>query len=87
MYGSYAEGANTADSDLDLWVLVDEYTPDLDILAARVEKGASAAAGMETKLLTLTPEGLSDLRETDQPFYTGLIRSSVTPGGSSIDND
>lgn len=86
IYGSYAEGTNTADSDLDLWVLVDEYTPDLEILAARVEKDASAAAGTETNLLILTPERLSDLRETDQPFYTSLIRSSVTLEGASIDN-
>ena len=86
IYGSYAEGTNTADSDLDLWVLVDEYTPDLEIPAARVEKDASAAAGTEANLLILTPERLSDLRETDQPFYTSLIRSSVTLEGASIDN-
>ncbi|WP_243668615.1 hypothetical protein [Methanoculleus chikugoensis] len=87
MYGSYAEGGtNTAGSDLDLWVLVDAYTPDLEVPAARVGKSAGATVGgAETNLLILTSERLSDLRETDQPFYTNLVRSSVTLGGASID--
>ncbi len=85
VYGSYAEGTNTADSDLDLWVLVDEYTPDLEVPAARVGRSAGAAVGTEANLLILTPDRLSDLRETDQPFYTNLVRSSVTLGGASID--
>ncbi|MBA7473518.1 hypothetical protein ES707_08858 [subsurface metagenome] len=87
VYGSYAEGTNTADSDLDLWVLVDEYTPDPEVPAARVGKTASAAVGTEANLLILTPGRLSDLRETDRPFYNNLIRSSITLGGASIDND
>lgn len=87
VYGSYAEGTNTADSDLDLWMLVDEYTPDLEVFAARIGKSASAAVGTEANLLILTPERLSDLRESDRPFYTNLSRSSVTLGGASIDND
>ncbi|WP_214083926.1 helix-turn-helix domain-containing protein [Methanoculleus sp.] len=87
VYGSYAEGTNTADSDLDLWVLVDEYTPDLEVPAARVGKSAGAAVKTEANLLILTPDRLSDLRETDQPFYTNLVQSSVTLGGASIDND
>ncbi|WP_244987659.1 nucleotidyltransferase domain-containing protein [Methanoculleus chikugoensis] len=85
VYGSYAEGTNTAGSDLDLWVLVDAYTPDLEVPAARVGKSAGATVGAETNLLILTSERLSDLRETDQPFYTNLVRSSVTLGGASID--
>ncbi|KUG20052.1 MAG: nucleotidyltransferase domain-containing protein [Methanomicrobiaceae archaeon] len=87
VYGSFAEGTNTADSDLDLWVLVDEYTPDLLMLAARVEKTVSAAAGVETNILIITPERLSELRETDEPFYAGLMRWGVTIRGESIDND
>nr|WP_292393164.1 nucleotidyltransferase domain-containing protein [Methanoculleus sp. UBA303] len=86
MYGSYAEGANTAGSDLDLRVLVDEYTPDLEVHAARVGRRAGAVVGTEANLLILTPERLSDLKETDQPFYISLVRSSLTLGGAPIDN-
>jgi hypothetical protein len=87
VYGSYAEGTNTVDSDLDLWVLVDEYAPDLEVLAARVGRAAGAAVGTEASLLILTPKRLSDLRETDRPFYNSLTRSSVTLGGASVDNN
>lgn len=42
--------------------------------------------GTEANLLILTPERLSDLKETDQPFYISLVRSSLTLGGAPIDN-
>jgi hypothetical protein len=68
-------------------VLVDEYAPDLEVLAARVGRAAGAAVGTEASLLILTPKRLSDLRETDRPFYNSLTRSSVTLGGASVDNN
>lgn len=86
VYGSYAGGTNTAGSDLDLWMLVDEYTSDLEVPATGVGKSAGAAAGTEASLLILTRERLSNLRATDQPFYSDLVRSSITLGGESIEN-
>ncbi len=87
VYGSYAEGTNTAESDIDLWAFVDEYTPELEVCAARVEKDVSAGSGVEVHLLILTPEKLAELRETDTPFYAGLMRWGITIGGVSIGND
>ena len=68
-------------------MLADEYTSDLEVPATGVGKSAGAAAGTEASLLILTRERISGLRETDQPFYTNLIWSSVTLGGVSIDNN
>ena len=42
--------------------------------------------GAETSLPILTRERISGLRETDQPFYSDLVRSSITLGGESIEN-
>jgi len=87
VYGSYAEGTNTAESDIDLWVFVDEYTPKLEICAARIEKTVSVASGTEVHILILTPEKLAELREADTPFYAGLMRWGITIGGAPIGND
>jgi len=67
-------------------MLVDEYTSDLGVPATGVGKSAGAAAGTEASLLILTRERISGLRETDQPFYSNLVRSSITLGGESIEN-
>jgi hypothetical protein len=67
-------------------MLADEYTSDLEVPAAGVGKSAGAAAGTEASLFILTRERLSDLRATDQPFYSDLVRSSITLGGESIEN-
>lgn len=87
IYGSYAAGTNTAGSDLDVWVLVGEYTPDLEVSAARVEREIERETGVETSLLLLTAKRLAELRRTDEPFYRSLISSNITFGGVGIGID
>lgn len=85
VYGSFAEGKNGPGSDLDLYLLVPEYAPDLEMIAARMEKTISEAMGIETHILILTSKRLSDLKETDTPFYLNLLRTGYTLKGESIE--
>ncbi|WP_292737831.1 hypothetical protein [Methanocalculus sp.] len=66
----------------DLYLLVPEYAPDLEMMAARMERAISEEVGVETHILILTSNRLSDLRETDTPFYLNLLRTGYTLKGS-----
>jgi len=85
VYGSVAEGMDTKESDLDIWVLVRSYDSRTEINAAKLERRISEATGMETHILILTKEKLEDLRKTDIPFHESLIRRSIALKGESID--
>ena len=84
IYGSYAEGTNTLGSDLDIWVMVGKYAPDLEVSAARTEREIERETGVETNLLLLTAERLAELRQTDEPFYRNFISSNIAFGGVAI---
>ncbi|WP_460372165.1 hypothetical protein [Methanocalculus sp. MC3] len=68
-----------------LYLLVPEYAPDLEMMAAKIEKAISEEVGVETHILILTSNRLSDLRETDTPFYFSLLRTGYTLKGESIE--
>lgn len=85
VYGSVAEGMDTKESDLDIWVLVRSYDSRTEINAAKLERRISEATGMETHILILTREKLEDLRKTDIPFHESLIRRSIALKGESTD--
>ncbi len=55
------------------------------MMAARMERELSEEAGVETHILILTSKRLSDLRETDTPFYLRLLRTGYTLKGESIE--
>ncbi len=78
IYGSFAKGENTEDSDLDIWIAVDEYPEEREI--ARVEREFSEEIGKQTHLLILTKERIDRLRKEDPVFYCELINSFVIWG-------
>jgi len=57
IFGSWAEGTNTYESDLDIWVKVDAYPAEYQM--ARLQRDISAMAGVEVNMLVLTPEKFS----------------------------
>jgi predicted nucleotidyltransferase len=85
LYGSWATGTNTSESDLDLWLLVEEISPETDLEVARLERDLSAAIGSEVTILVLTREKLSVLREEDPPFYISLMRETKTLAGERLE--
>ena len=84
MYGSWAEGTNTDESDLDLWVLAAGYPGEVRV--GELIASVTAALGTEAHLLFLTRQKLADLRTGDEPFYASLMRTSRVLRGHGLDN-
>ncbi len=85
IFGSWAEGTNTTESDLDLWILVSRYDPDLEICAAELDQEIARYTGCEVNSFLLTPDKLRHLKEHDQPFYTSLKRGYLTLQGEDLE--
>ena len=85
LYGSWSTGTNTSESDLDLWLLVEEIGPETELEVARLERDLSASMGCEATILVLTIDKLAALREEDLPFYMSLIREAKTLAGESLE--
>ncbi len=85
LYGSWATGTNASESDLDLWLLVEEIGPETELEVARLERDLSAAMGCEATILVLTMDKLAALREEDFPFYMSLMREAKTLAGESLE--
>jgi predicted nucleotidyltransferase len=85
IYGSWARGTNTMESDLDLWILVDTYSRDLEFQVAGFQHELAQALGYEVHSLILTREKLRDLSRKDAPFHEEFIRDYVVIRGEGID--
>jgi predicted nucleotidyltransferase len=85
LYGSFAEGTNTEESDLDIWVWTKSLQPELTI--ARLEREWGNALSAEVHLLVLTPEKIRTLAESDQPFSRSLAGNAIVLEGVGYDKD
>ena len=83
IFGSWAEGTNTYESDLDILVKVDAYPAEYQL--ARLQRDISAMAGVEVNMLVLTPEKIKSIKKADMPFYKSLLRTSIVLKGGSIE--
>ena len=83
IFGSWAEGTNTYESDLDMWIMVDPYPSEHEL--ARLQKDIRTMAGVEVNMLVLTDEKVERIKRTDLPFYNSLVRTSIILKGESID--
>ena len=84
-YGSFAEGTNSIGSDLDLFVFVENYSGELELKTAKLERDTEKITGTETNILILTPGKLQDMQKNDTPFYNSLMRTAITLRGSGIE--
>jgi predicted nucleotidyltransferase len=85
IYGSWARGTNTRESDLDLWILVDTYSRDLEFQVAGFQHELAHVLGYEVHTLILTREKVRDLSRKDAPFYEEFRRDYVVIRGEGID--
>jgi len=85
IYGSWARGTNTRESDLDLWILVDTYSRDLEFQVAGFQHELAHVLGYEVHTLILTKEKVRDLSRKDAPFYEEFRRDYVVIRGEGID--
>jgi predicted nucleotidyltransferase len=83
IYGSWASGTNTIESDFDIWVKVEKYPPEQKI--SLLNKNLRAMTESEVNMLILTPEKLETLKNTDKPFYNSLLRNSIILKGESLE--
>jgi predicted nucleotidyltransferase len=84
LYGSWANGTNHQDSDLDAWIMADSLLSESEL--AGLQRDLSQQAGVEVNLLMLTPEKLERLRREDLPFYNSLVMKSVTLKGEPLED-
>lgn len=83
IFGSWAQGTNTYESDMDVWVRARKYPPESDL--AKLQNALKKAAGCETNLLVLTQEKMREIRSKDVPFYNSLMKTSIVLAGEPIE--
>ncbi|HUU74978.1 MAG TPA: nucleotidyltransferase domain-containing protein [Methanoregulaceae archaeon] len=84
-YGSWARGTNTIESDIDLWILVDSYSQDIELKIAELQHTLAHALGYEVHTLILTKEKVEGLQHKDAPFYEEFKKDHVVIRGVGID--
>jgi predicted nucleotidyltransferase len=82
LYGSWANGTNMYDSDLDIWIKVDVYPDENEI--ASLSKTLRKMTNSEIQLLILTPKKIKQIK-SDKPFFSSLYYSSYILWGESIE--
>lgn len=82
LFGSWASGTNTHESDVDIWVMMDKYPSEhsLSILNRDLRK----MTGSKVNLLILTQEKLDRIKSDDVPLYNSLLRNSIILKGEKL---
>jgi len=78
LYGSWANGTNYSDSDIDIWVKVREKPTEEKEL--RVRKEIRKKLSAEPSILILAEKEIKELRKADYPFYCSLVHSIALIG-------
>ena len=76
LYGSWANGTNNKDSDLDLWIQSGSESDEKVAELRRTVKQFKA----EANIIVLTEKRLGELKERDFVFYCSLHNSFVLWG-------
>lgn len=79
IYGSWAAGFNSADSDLDLWIRA-EGVDEENVLKLRAY--LKDKLKVEPSVLIISDKRLAELKEKDTVFYCSLVNSFVLYGGA-----
>ncbi|MCL7474585.1 MAG: nucleotidyltransferase domain-containing protein [ANME-2 cluster archaeon] len=79
VYGSFASGEDTKESDIDLWFYKQENVSYIELreITREIEKDF----GMEVKLLVLHDSKIKDIMENDPEFFYRLKLSSIAVNG------
>lgn len=82
LYGSWANGVNMYDSDLDIWIKTDKYPNENEI--ANISKTLRKMTNSDVQLLVLTPTKLEQIKK-DKPFFSSLYYNSLILWGEGIE--
>jgi len=75
VYGSWANGTNYEDSDLDIWIKVEKHPGEMKV--ARISSEIRRVLGRNVQILVLTPERIERLKKEDPIFYYSLVFGSI----------
>jgi predicted nucleotidyltransferase len=81
LYGSFAKGTNTEESDIDLWLFI-EKTKESDLASMTTELRRHFG---NVKPLYLTKEKIQLLKKEDMAFYHSLTYGSIIIYGDGIE--
>ncbi len=82
LYGSWANGSNTEESDIDIWIKCRKDIGALEV--AKLSKKIGDFLKAEPQILILTPERLKRIKNDNIVFYFTLALSSVVLLGEGI---
>lgn len=83
LYGSWANGSNYEDSDIDIWIKLRKH-PGEERIGSLSQK-LRRVMGREVGILILTEEKLARLKEQDQVFYDSLVFGSINLIGELLE--
>jgi predicted nucleotidyltransferase len=83
IYGSWANGTNFEDSDLDIWIKTSKRLEEINIATTADE--IRKALGTNVQILVLTPERIERLKKADPIFYYSLVFGSIKLCGEEIE--
>lgn len=78
VFGSWANGTNNNESDIDLWVRLPQKADEAQVAAAK--KAVEAKLGVKADLTVVSPEMQSGLRLKSEAFYYSLYHGKVLWG-------
>jgi predicted nucleotidyltransferase len=83
VYGSWANGTNYEDSDLDIWIKVKKHPGEVKIasLVGEIRK----VIERNVQMLVLTPDNVERLKREDPIFYYSLAFGSIVIYGETIE--
>lgn len=86
VYGSFAAGEDSPESDVDLWIYPKDFKKKLSAVSlSSLTRRLSAELGKEARLLVLSKEKINELRSKNPEFYYRLKLSSVALNGEVFD--
>lgn len=83
VYGSWSNGSNHEDSDLDVWMKTHKHPGERKVAA--VSNDIRRVLGRNVQILVLTPERIDRLKKEDPIFYYSLVFGSMTLYGEGIE--
>ncbi|MFA6330370.1 MAG: nucleotidyltransferase domain-containing protein [Candidatus Micrarchaeia archaeon] len=78
VFGSWADGTNNSESDIDLWARVPQKADEAQVAAAK--KAVEAKLGSKADLIVVSPEMQSSLRLKSEAFYYSLYHGKALWG-------
>ncbi|MEM7825891.1 MAG: nucleotidyltransferase domain-containing protein [Candidatus Aenigmatarchaeota archaeon] len=83
IYGSWVNGTNYEDSDLDIWIKTEKYISQEEI--AKFSEKIRQKLKKNVQILVLTPEKINKIKKEDPIFFYSLVFNSLVLYGESVE--